>query len=150
MSADRLYPQRPLIGAGVVVLDPAGQRVLLIRRARPPRAGQWSIPGGLVELGETVEAAARREVLEETGIVLGALHLLAVVDIIEHDPDRRVRVHYSLIDFAGRTERADPKTVLCRDEVMEARWFASEELGELGLWSETERVISLALAAPRP
>ena len=150
MTADRLYPQRPLVGAGVVVLDPFAQRVLLIRRARPPRAGQWSIPGGLVELGETVEAAARREVLEETGIALGTLRLLDIVDVIECDPDRRVRVHYALIDFAGHAEAAEPVTIPTNDEVMEARWFAPEEIGSLGLWSETARVIGMALARRYP
>ena len=150
MTQDRLYPERPLIGAGVVVLDPAGERVLLIRRARPPRAGQWSIPGGLVELGETVEAAARREVREETGLALATLRLLDIVDIIERDQDRRVRLHYSLIDFAGHVLAMAPATLAVNDEVLEARWFAPEEIGTLGLWSETARVIGMALAGLGP
>ena len=72
-----------------------------MRRGRPPRQGQWSLPGGAQRLGETQTEAAAREVLEETGLGLAQLELLTTLDIIEHDEDGRVRFHYSLVDFTA-------------------------------------------------
>jgi ADP-ribose pyrophosphatase YjhB (NUDIX family) len=120
-----------------------GRKVLLVRRARPPRQGQWSIPGGLLELGETHEEGVRREVREETGLALGPLSFVAIVDIVERDPEGRVRFHYVLLDF---TAEALPGPLAACDEVLEAAWFEPEAIGELGLWSETVRIIGLAAA----
>jgi ADP-ribose pyrophosphatase YjhB (NUDIX family) len=136
----RDFPDRPIVGVGVVVWR--GDRVLLIRRGKPPRAGQWSLPGGAQELGETVAETARREVLEETGLDLAALELLTVVDLIEPAPGAAgVRFHYTLIDFVA--EAAAGEAVAAGDAA-EVGWFAREALAELGLWSETLRIIDLA------
>jgi 8-oxo-dGTP diphosphatase len=150
MSSAREYLARPLLGTGVVVLDGDGERVLLIRRARAPRLGQWSLPGGLVEIGETLEAAARREVLEETGLELGPLRLLDAVDLIERDAGGRVRTHYVLVDFTARAVVGTRglALVLAADEVGEAGWFAPTALDALGLWCETIRIIRLAFERP--
>ena len=137
MSA-REYPERPLVGVGIVVWH--GERVLLIRRGKPPRAGQWSLPGGALELGETVAAAARREVLEETGLAVEVGEVLAVVDLIERDGER-VRYHYTLIDFSAEAERAELRP---GGDAADARWFGLDEIQPLGLWSETLRIIALA------
>jgi len=87
----REYPDRPFVGIGVIVW--CGGRVLLVRRARPPRQGQWSLPGGLQELGEGVLEAARREVREETGLDIDILGIADVVDLIERNDAGRVRYH---------------------------------------------------------
>jgi ADP-ribose pyrophosphatase YjhB (NUDIX family) len=144
----RDFPDRPIVGVGVVVWR--GDRVLLIRRGKPPRVGQWSLPGGGQELGETVAATARREVLEETGLTLASLELLTVVDLIEPEPgSTRVRFHYTLIDFTA--EAADGEARAGGDAAA-VDWFERSGLAELGLWTETRRIIDLAASrrtAPR-
>ncbi|MEZ5865072.1 MAG: NUDIX domain-containing protein [Geminicoccaceae bacterium] len=136
----RDFPDRPIIGVGVVVWR--DDRFLLIRRGKPPRAGQWSLPGGAQELGETVAETARREVREETGLDLAHLDLLTVVDLVEHTPDgERVLYHYTLIDF---TAEAAPGTATAGGDAAAVGWFHTGELDELGLWAETTRIIRLA------
>ena len=129
---------------GVIVW--ARDRVLLIRRAQPPRQGQWSLPGGAQKLGETVAEAARREVREEAGIEIELGPLVAIVDLIEHDDAGGVRYHYTLLDY-----RAEAKTTELApgSDAADARWFAPDELAPLGLWRETARVIALS-QRPRP
>jgi 8-oxo-dGTP diphosphatase len=138
MTSPREYPARPLVGVGVVVWH--GERLLLIQRGKPPRVGQWSLPGGAQKLGETVAEAARREVLEETGLAVEVGEVLAVVDLIERDGDR-VRYHYTLIDFGAEAERPDLRP---GGDAAAARWFSLDEVERLGLWSETMRIIKLA------
>jgi ADP-ribose pyrophosphatase YjhB (NUDIX family) len=140
MSDGRSYPAQPLIGVGAVVWHRG--RVLLARRARPPRVGQWSIPGGLLEPGETVEAAIRREVLEETGVTIGAVHHVDTVDLVERDAAGAVRTHYVLID--GTALALDERLRPDPEEVLEAAWHEPAGLASLQLWSETLRVIAAA------
>src|SRR6476646_2063474 len=99
-SVVRPYPDRPVVGVGAVVLD--GSRVLLIKRGHAPLKGQWSLPGGGVETGETLEQAIAREVLEETGLTIDVGPMVEVLDRISRDADGRVENHYVLIDFVGR------------------------------------------------
>jgi 8-oxo-dGTP diphosphatase len=135
----RRYPSRPIVGVGVVVWH--RDRVLLIRRSKPPRRGHWSLPGGAQQLGETVAEAARREVKEEVGLEVELGAIVATVDSIDRDQDRRVRYHYTLIDFVA--EATNP--VLCPgSDAADARWFEVSEIETLGLWSETVRVIKAA------
>jgi len=134
----REYPGHPVIGVGVVVWH-AG-RVLLIRRARPPRQGQWSLPGGAQQLGETLAEAARRELREEAGIEVELGEIIATIDLIDRDDAGDVRYHYTLIDFSA--EASTPELVP-GDDAADARWFGLDELDDLGLWSETVRVIRL-------
>nr|WP_305123203.1 NUDIX hydrolase [Roseomonas sp. GC11] len=116
-----------------------GEDVLLVRRGKPPRQGEWSIPGGAQHLGETAEAAARRELREETGIEVGPLALAVVVDALTEDAAGRVRFHYTIIDFAGRWLSGEP---VAGDDVSEARWFSPGEVAGLGLWPEALRAIA--------
>jgi 8-oxo-dGTP diphosphatase len=140
-AVSREYPARPIVGVGVVVWH--GDRVLLVRRGRPPRRGQWSLPGGAQQLGESLADAARREVFEETGLRVEPGDVVATVDSIERDPDGRVRYHYTLIDFTAEARTAE---LVPGDDAADARWFGLDEIDPLGLWSETLRIIELARA----
>ena len=136
---DREYPGRPWVGIGLLAFR--GDDVLLVRRTRPPRAGEWSVPGGAQNLGETAEAAARRELMEEAGIEVGPLTLVACVDVIQRDEAGRPRFHYTIIDFAARWTAGHPTS---GDDASEARFFAPHELPALNLWEEATRVIAEA------
>src|SRR5271163_4454906 len=96
----RTYPTHPMAGIGIVLLR--GEEVLLVRRGQPPALGAWSLPGGGQELGETAEACARRELLEETGLTAGPLILIAHVDAIHPDAEGNIEYHYTILDFGGR------------------------------------------------
>ena len=135
----REYPERPFVGIGLVVLRPG--EVLLVRRGKPPNLGTWSLPGGAQEIGERAEEAARRELLEETGLAVEALHLAANVDSITRDADGRVRYHYTIIDFAARWVGGEP---VAGDDVSETTWAKLDQLARYGLWSEAHRVIAIA------
>jgi 8-oxo-dGTP diphosphatase len=137
--SDREYPARPIVGIGIVVIK--GNTVLLVRRGKPPNIGAWTLPGGAQELGETTEEAARRELLEETGIEVGTLHFAATVDNIRRDETGRVRFHYTIIDFAARWVSGDP---VADTDVTEAVWAPLDALDDYGLWSEAHRVIAIA------
>jgi 8-oxo-dGTP diphosphatase len=137
----REYPERPLIGVGVVVLHEG--KVLLIKRGKPPRQGQWSLPGGLQEVGETVFAAARREVMEECGIAIEPLEVVEVVDAITPDDQGRVRFHYTLVDVLADWTSGAP---VAGDDAVDAAWFDPAQLDTLGMWSETPRVIRKGIA----
>src|SRR6516164_3604783 len=122
----REYPETPLVGVGAVIID-AG-RVALVRRGRAPMAGNWSIPGGLLEVGETLRACAEREVLEETGLAVEIGELLGVFDRVIPDADGYIHYHYVLIDFLCRRTSGE----LCAgDDADEARWFTPTELSTL-------------------
>jgi len=135
----RTYPDRPIVGLGVVLLR--DETVLLVRRNNPPQAGRWSLPGGGQELGETAEAGARRELLEEAGVTAGPLALVAHVDIIERDKDGRVRFHYTILDFAGRWKAGD---AVAGGDVSAVAWAPLGALQPYELSSEALRVIALA------
>lgn len=136
----REYPERPFVGVGAVILK--GDRVLLIQRGKPPRVGQWSLPGGAQELGETVREAAAREVREETGIEAEIKGLIDVIDSIQHDGDGRVRLHYTLVDVWGEWRSGEP---VAGDDAIGAAWLGLREIERLSLWSETMRVIRAAM-----
>lgn len=127
--------QRPTPGAGVVCLR--GGEVLLIKRGKPPRLGEWSIPGGRQEMGETIAAAALRELAEETGV---AAELLGLIDVVDAFSGDRQMV---LIDFAARWIAGEP---VAGDDAAEARFFPLEEALALVSWSETRRIIEEAVA----
>jgi 8-oxo-dGTP diphosphatase len=140
----RSYPDRPIVGVGVVAWRDG--RLLLIRRGKPPRLGQWSLPGGAQLLGETIEAAARREVAEETGLALERLELLTVVDLIERDDAGGVPYHYTLVDLVAL---AAPGETRAGDDATAVGWFTADEAADLGLWPETVRIIRLAAERQR-
>ncbi|GGC52595.1 NUDIX hydrolase [Siccirubricoccus deserti] len=143
-AADRRdYPTRPWVGIGVIAFD--GDRVLLVRRGKPPREGQWSLPGGAQHLGERAEACARRELFEETGIEVGPLELAAVVDGINRDPTGEVRFHYTIIDFCGHRSSGEARP---GDDVAAVAWALPEELPGYDLTPDVLRVIAEAREKP--
>ncbi|TVR79262.1 MAG: NUDIX domain-containing protein [Rhodospirillales bacterium] len=146
-DAPRTFPPHPLVGVGGIVFRAApdgGDRnadVLLIRRANPPRQGEWSLPGGLQHLGETVVDAVCREVLEETGVLARPLGVVDVVDLIDRDATGRVIHQYTLVEVALAWQRGEP---VAGSDAAEARWFPLAAIDTLGMWTETVRVIRMA------
>ncbi|MCE2483055.1 MAG: NUDIX hydrolase [Alphaproteobacteria bacterium] len=141
---ERLYPARPFVGVGAVVFK--DRQVLLVRRGREPRKGLWSLPGGLQEVGETVFAAARREVLEEAGLTIEVMELVDVVDSITRDGEDRARYHYTLVDVRAEWRAGE---AVAGDDAEAVAWAPLDDLARYDLWAETERVIRLAAAQRR-
>lgn len=135
----REYPTRPFIGVGVVVLK--GESALLIRRGKPPKQGEWSLPGGSQNLGESVRETAVREVLEETGVEIAEPHFLEVVDAIIPDGEGRTKYHYTLIDFVAEWAGGE---ALAADDAEHAEWVPLDRIDELELWEKTRWVIRKA------
>lgn len=135
MSEGRRYPQRPILGVGALILD--GARIVLVRRAKPPNAGWWSLPGGAVETGESIEDALRREVLEETGLQVESMEFAEVFERITRDAEGRPEFHYVLIDYVCRAAGAPQ----AGSDSLEARWFERHELGALRITEGTLEVI---------
>jgi 8-oxo-dGTP diphosphatase len=134
----REYPTSPMVGVGAIIIN--DNRVVLIKRAKPPLAGEWSIPGGMLEIGETVREAAIREAKEETGLEVEPGELLGVFDRVLRDPEGRVQYHYVLIDFLCRATRGE----LCAGgDAADAQWFTLEEIAGLLLMKDTAEVIRL-------
>jgi 8-oxo-dGTP diphosphatase len=138
----REFPELPLVGVGAIILE--GDRVLLVKRAHPPIQGQWSIPGGVLEVGEMVREAAIREAREETGLIVEPGELLGVYDRILRDPENRVQYHYVLIDFLCRPKGGE---LLAASDATEVRWFSREELPGLSLAEDTQDVIRKGFSA---
>ncbi|HVN21884.1 MAG TPA: NUDIX hydrolase [Dongiaceae bacterium] len=133
---NREFPEHPLIGVGAIIIE--GERVVLVKRVHPPIQGHWSIPGGVLEVGEMVREAAIREAREETGLVVEPGELLGVFDRILRDPENRVQYHYVLIDFLCRKVGGELRAA---SDAAEVRWFTREELPQLQLAEDTLEVI---------
>ena len=132
----REFPEHPLVGVGAVIVE--RDRVVLVKRAHPPIAGQWSIPGGVLEVGELVRDAAVREAREETGLVVEPGELLGVFDRVLCDAEGRVQYHYVLVDFRCRQTGGELRAA---SDAAEVRWFQREELQALELAHDTLEVI---------
>jgi ADP-ribose pyrophosphatase YjhB (NUDIX family) len=135
----REYPDRPWVGIGCIVFR--GEEVLLVRRGKPPRIGQWSLPGGAQHVGETAEEAARRELREEAGIEVGPLALAIVVDAISRDDAGRALYHYTIVDFAARWLDGEARA---GDDVSEVRWAAPADFARFDLTEATHRAVAAA------
>ena len=116
----------PLAGVGAVVFHQ--NRVLLIKRGQPPNAGQWAIPGGRIKLGETLQQAAEREILEETGIRIKAGEPVFSFDLIQHDKQGQCELHYVVVDLTAEYISGEP---IAGDDAAEARWISAGELADL-------------------
>lgn len=138
MTDLRETPNRPVVGVGAVIVK--GDKIVLIQRRKPPKQGDWSLPGGGVELGETTKQAVTREIREETGLRVTIGSLLDAVDYIETD-DKGVRFHYVLIDYLASYKSGNLKS---GSDAADARWFSFGQALALPLWSETKRVIIAA------
>jgi ADP-ribose pyrophosphatase YjhB (NUDIX family) len=132
----REFPEVPLVGVGAVIIEDA--RVVLVKRLHPPLQDEWSIPGGVLEVGELVREAAIREAREETGLIVEPGELLGVYDRVLHDLEQRVQYHYVLIDFLCRRVAG---VLAAASDAAEVRWFTREELPGLKLAEDTVEVI---------
>jgi 8-oxo-dGTP diphosphatase len=141
----REYPEAPLVGVGAVVVDHHhdADRVLLIRRGQPPLLGEWSLPGGVVECGETLREAVVREAREETGLVVDTCEMLGVYERVIRDDAGSVRYHYVLIDFLCRRIGGDLKA---SSDAADVRWFTRGELPALDLAYDANDVALKGLA----
>ncbi len=137
----RRYPARPLVGIGVIVWR--GDEVLLIRRGKAPRRGQWGLPGGAQKLGETVFEAARREVREEAGVDVEPVAVVDVVDSITRDASGEIEYHYTLVEVAARWRSGE---AVAGGDAADAAWFKRGSIAGLDLWAETLRVIEMSVA----
>lgn len=137
----RQYPEYPIVGVGAVVLHQG--RVLVARRGNPPLQGEWSIPGGALEVGETMREGLAREVREETGLEVETGLLLDVFDSIFPAGDGRIQYHYVLIDFLCRVKGG---VAAAASDASELRWVFPEELDTLGMKQATVEVIRKAFA----
>ncbi len=139
---NREYPDRPIVGVGAVIVHNGA--ALLVRRATEPLLGQWSIPGGMVELGETLREALAREVQEETGLVVEVGEVLDVFDSIHAEPGSRPRYHYVLIDYLCRPTGG---RLTAASDASDVRWATADELDALAIRPLTQQVIRKGLAA---
>ena len=130
------YPNQPVVAVGAIVFR--NSRVLLVRRGQPPSQDLWAIPGGRVEIGETLQEAAEREILEETGITIRALDPVYTFDYIERDGSARPRFHYVIIDLQADYVRGDTRA---GDDAAEVRWVAAEDFASLKVSSKTVHLL---------
>ena len=136
----REFPQSPLIGVGAVIVEDG--RALLIRRGTPPLLGEWSLPGGVLECGESLREAVAREAHEETGLTVEVGEMLGVYERVIRADDGRVRYHYVLIDFLCRRVAGEMKA---GSDAADAEWFRREELPALKLAYDADDVVSKGL-----
>lgn len=135
----REYPVRPVVGIGVIVLR--SDAVLLVRRGQAPALGEWSLPGGAQELGETAEEGARRELAEETGLAVGQLHLVGHFDSIHRDAEGRIRFHYTILDFAAAYTSGEAHA---GSDVAELVWAPDADLARFRLRPQALAMIARA------
>jgi 8-oxo-dGTP diphosphatase len=144
VSDRRKYPDRPYVGVGAVIVQDG--KVLLVKRRHEPLAGQWSLPGGAVEVGETLEACLAREMLEETGLEVRVGPVIEVLDRITHDDDGRVLYHFVLVDYLcwpiGGALAAD-------SDVAEAEFAHPDDLLRYKLTDKATAVVRRALELDR-
>jgi ADP-ribose pyrophosphatase len=136
-SADsNYYPDRPRVAVGAIVIKE--DTVLLVQRGQPPAEGSWAIPGGSVRVGETLQRAAEREFLEETGVVIRAAEPVYTFDVIERDEHGRVRFHYVIVDLAAEHVEGTPSAA---SDAADARWVTAAELPQLKVSAHTRALL---------
>jgi len=132
----REYPDAPLVGVGAVTIK--NGKILMVKRAFPPGEGKWSIPGGLVEVGEKLSEACARETEEETGVKIEVLELINVFDMVDKDEGGRVRYHYILVDFLAKPVGGADRP---SEEVTELKWVDYEVAKKMDLTRTARRAI---------
>jgi 8-oxo-dGTP diphosphatase len=140
----RSYPDHPIIGVGAVIVD--GGHVLLVRRDTEPLRGEWSVPGGMLELGEKLRDGVRREVLEETGLIVEPGEVLDVFDSIFTDEQGRTEYHYVLVDYLCRPVSGESRP---GTDVSDVRWVSENDLPRMGLRDSIQQVIRKGIARTR-
>jgi ADP-ribose pyrophosphatase YjhB (NUDIX family) len=136
----RDYPEHPIIGVGAVIVE--GGRVLLVRRDTEPLRGEWSVPGGMLELGEKLRDGVRREALEETGVRVEPGEVLDVFDSIFTDGLGKTQYHYVLIDYLCRVISGEAQA---GSDVSDVRWVSLEALPAMGLREPVDQVVRKGL-----
>ena len=144
-ESERRYPSRPLVGVGAVVLSDTGE-VALVKRRHEPLAGQWSLPGGMLELGESLEAGVARELLEETGLHVSVGPVVEVFDRILFDDNGKVRYHFVLVDYLCRVRGGELKA---GSDVEAAAWVHPSAIDSQHMTEKAKAVILKALQFPR-
>jgi ADP-ribose pyrophosphatase len=135
------YPAAPVVAVGVILLE--GERVLLVRRAHPPAAGRWSVPGGRVELGESLEEAAARELREETGLGATLGPPVVLLDRVVRDAAGRVAFHYVIVDFLGTAPVGTPRAA---SDALAARFVPLAEVAALPTTHGLREAVAHAVA----
>jgi 8-oxo-dGTP diphosphatase len=135
-ESDGSYPAQPRVAVGAIVFKDS--KVLLVQRGKPPAANLWAIPGGRVEIGESLTAAAEREIFEETGITIRALEPIYTFDVIERDASGRTRFHYVIVDLIADYLAGD---IRAGDDASAARWVTSDEMAALKVSSKTRQLL---------
>jgi 8-oxo-dGTP diphosphatase len=143
VTASRRYPSAPMVGAAAVVIDDGG-RILLVKRGRPPSAGTWGLPGGLLDLGERLADGAYREVLEETGIESEIRDVVGTFEPLQLDNEGDIEYHFVVVDFWAKYIRGEASA---QDDADDVAWTSANELNRYGLNADTRRVIESAFAA---
>jgi 8-oxo-dGTP diphosphatase len=138
----RDYPDRPIVGVGAVVVDSTRARALIVQRGGEPLKGHWSIPGGVVELGETLRQAAAREALEETGLVVEVGEVLEVFDSIVPDAEGKTQYHYVLVDFLCSVVVGDLRP---GSDAADVRWIERDELDAFVMQESAKKVVRKGL-----
>ncbi len=140
VKARRTYPSYPRIGVGALVRH--NDKILLVKRGQEPAKNQWSVPGGLVELGETLTVALEREVFEECSIHIDVLEQLDTFEFIEKDDEQNVKYHYVVLDFLATYKSG---TVTAATDVLDARWFSFDEIHELNCTKAIKSLVAKSL-----
>jgi 8-oxo-dGTP diphosphatase len=134
----REFPDAPIVGVGAILIEEG--RVLLIRRGQEPLKGEWSLPGGVVELGESLEDAVRREALEETGLEIEPAGIVEVVSSIARDEHGAIRYHYVIVDFLCRRLRGESRP---GSDASDLRWVAREELNSHSMYKVAPMTVAV-------
>ncbi len=137
----RDYPDRPIVGVGAVIIQDG--RALIVQRAGEPRKGEWTVPGGVLEVGETLRSGTEREVLEETGLVVKAVQVIDVFENIWPDAAGKTEFHYVLVDFLCDLISGNLKA---ETDASDARWITIEELDSWDLIGKTAEAIRKGFA----
>ena len=148
MVDGRRHPERPIVTVGAVIVD--GDRVLLVKRGQEPLKGEWSLPGGVVEIGETLDAALAREVREETSLDIVVGPVIEVLESIRRDADGRAEYHYIIIDYVCHVRTGAPTAAACGSDADGVCWAGVEDLDRYRVTAAAAAVIRKALANQEP